>query len=859
MKKYFIIVALALISIGASAAPIDVTTAQRMAQQFLSGPSGTKLNASHSAMRLSHSEISSVKADMADYYVFNASDNKAFVIIAGDDRVGDVIGYGEGPIDMNDIPCGMQWLLNDFKKQMEYLYATPTAQVIRQTRSETTVMPLLSCLWSQSEPYYNQCPLYQGERSVTGCIATAMAQVMSYWKYPDQLPALSGYTTRSLRINVSSLPSTHLDWDNMIDSYISDYTSQQADAVAKLMRYCGQSSRMDYSPNGSGAYVYQQFQGMSSFGYGTHASMLQRSNYSLEEWEALVLEDLTAGRPVLYSGTDPMAGGHAFVVDGYYDGLFHLNWGWAGTGNGYFRLNGLVVRGYSFLDSQEILHHICPRQEIEPEGGHDFEKDGIYYVYDEECNNVIVSYRDKRFDSYNGNVVIPTEVTYDGETLPVIGIGEDAFRDCTGLTSIKIPATVTTIGERAFRNCIGLTSVTLPDGITSLGNQAFVNCVNLTGIDLPASVTRIGKQAFFECQGMTHVGAASLEAWLNIDFVDQYANPLCNAHHLSIDGQEVVNLEIPSTVNKVKHFAFIQCHGLESVTIQNGVTAVEESAFASCEGITTLTLPAGMTTLEKQAFSGCSALTSVSIPASVTALSDGLFTNCTALTSVSIPESVVSLGKNVFNGCSSLQNVIIPNTVTSMGVSAFQGCTALRTVTLSNSLQAIAEKTFSGCTSLTRLVIPDAVTDLGYQAFKKCESLKNLTLGSSVSTLGIEVFHSCPNITVVTCRSLVPPETPNPDCFTRTIYNKAMLRVPEASYHEYKNSGIWPWFKNMVGVDVDGIIGDVNKDHEVNIADINSVIDYILLAGGNAACDVNGDGEVNIADVNAIIDIILNP
>ena len=825
----------------------------------MSGPSGTRLNAGNASMRLLHAEPSSVNVDMADYYVFNASDNKAFVIISGDDRVGEVLGYGEGSLDMNDIPCGMQWLLNDYRKQMEYLYTTPTAQVIRQTRSETTVMPMLSCLWSQSEPYYNQCPLYQGERSVTGCIATAMAQVMYYWKYPDQLPALSGYTTRSLRINVSSLPSTHLDWDNMIDSYISDYTSQQADAVAKLMRYCGQSSRMDYSPNGSGAYVYQQLQGMSSFGYGTYASRLERGNYSSEEWEALVLEDLTAGRPVLYSGNDPMAGGHAFVVDGYYDGLFHLNWGWNGTGNGYFRLNGLVVRGYSFLASQEILHHICPRQEVDHEGGHDFEKDGIYYVYDEECRNAIVSYRDTRFDSYSGNVVIPAEVTYDGETLPVIGIGEDAFRDCTGLTSVRIPATVTSIGERAFRNCIGLTSVTLPDGIISLGNQAFVNCVKLTGIDLPASVTKIGKQAFWECQGMTHVGAASLEAWLNIDFADQYANPLCNAHHLSVNGQEVVNLVVPSTVDRVKHFAFIQCHGLESVTIQDDVTAVGESAFASCEGINTVSLPSGMTTLAKQAFNGCSSLTGVSIPAGVTVLSDALFMNCTALSSVYIPEGVVSMGKNVFNGCTSLSSVTIPNTVTSMGASAFQGCTLLRTVALSSALQVIDEKAFYGCSSLSRMVIPDMVTDLRYQAFNKCESLKDLTLGSSVGSLGIEVFHACPNITKVTCRSLVPPETPNPDIFTRTIYNKAMLRVPEESYHDYKNSGLWPWFKNMVGADVYAIMGDVNKDYEVNIADINSVIDYILLAGGNAACDVNGDGEVNIADVNAIIDIILNP
>ena len=845
--------------LAVNAESVDPSMAQEIAQRFVKSGASAKLMSPAATMRLAHTEPSAERSSAVDYYVLNATDGSAFVIVAGDDCVGEVLGYGEGSIDMDNLPCGMRWLLNDYRKQMEYLYATPTAQAQRQSNSETTVMPLLSCLWSQSEPYYNQCPLYQGERSVTGCIATAMAQVMYYWKYPNQLPALSGYVTRSLKIDVSSLPSTTLDWDNMIDSYIGEYTSQQANAVAKLMRYCGQSSRMDYSPNGSGAYVYQQLQGMSTFGYGSYASRLERRNYTSEEWEALVLEDLIAGRPVLYSGTDPMAGGHAFVVDGYYDGLFHLNWGWAGTGNGYFRLNGLIVRGYSFLDSQEILHHICPRQEADPEDGYDFVKDGIYYMYDEEGRNVIVTYRDTRFDCYSGNVVIPEAVTHDGETLPVIGIGDDAFRDCTGLTSVQIPATVTTIGERSFRNCIGLTSVALPDGIISLGNQAFVNCVKLTGIDLPASVTKIGMQAFLECQDLTHVGAASLESWLNIDFADQYANPLCVAHHLTINGQEVTDLVIPSTVASVKRFAFIECDGLQSVVIQSGVNTVEESAFANCDGITSVSLPAGLTTFKKQAFSGCTALTGITIPNGVTMLPDALFMNCTALTSVSIPEGVVSMGKNMFNGCASLSDVVIPNTVTSMGAGVFQDCTSLRAITLSNSLQIVPEKAFSGCTSLSRLVIPDAIIDLGYQAFKKCGNLTDVTIGSSVLSLGIEVFHSCPNIAVVTCRSIVPPTTPNPDCFTRTIYNKATLRVPAESYHDYKNSGIWPWFKNMVGVDVNSVLGDVNGDKEVNLADVNTIIDVVLAADSVTVCDVNGDGEVNIADVNAIIDIILNP
>ena len=643
----------------------------------------------------------------------------------------------------------------------------------------------------------------------------------------------------------------------MIDSYVGDYTTDQANAVAKLMRYCGQSSRMDYSPNGSGAYVYQQFQGMTAFGYGSQASNLQRSDYTSEEWDELVLEDLIAGRPVLYSGNDPMAGGHAFVVDGYYNGLFHLNWGWAGTGNGYFRLNGLVVRGYSFLAAQEILHHICPREQVEPTEGKDFEKDGIYYMYDEEGHNAIVTYNNTRFDCYSGEVVIPEVVNYDGESLPVIGISEDAFRDCTGLTAVHIPATVTSIGERAFRNCIGLTSVSLPDGLINLGNQAFANCMELTGIDFPASLVKISKQAFIDCYAMAHVGATSLESWLNIDFDDQYSNPLYYVHHLTVNGQEVTDMVIPSTVNRIKPLAFIECDGLKTVVIADGVSDLGESAFAYCDGISSMSLPSSLQTIGKQAFQGCTALTDMVIPSGVSSLPDGLFMNCTGLKDVLIPDGVVSAGKNVFNGCSAMQEITLPNSINVLGASAFTGCTSLRKVKLSRCLNAIGDNTFQGCSSLSRVVIPDSVKTIGYQAFYRCASLSNVTIGSSVLSLGVGAFHDCPKIAMVTCRAIVPPSTPNPDCFTRAIYNKAKLRVPADSFHDYKNSGIWPWFKNMIGTNVDTDLGDVNADGEVNIADINTIIDYIFTTKGNTACDVNGDGDVNIADVNTVIDCLL--
>ena len=873
--------ALALLSVDTWAAEIDATAAQRVAQQFLASQSVGKLRAGGASLQLLHAEASVSLAGAADYYVFNTDDGGAFVIVAGDDRISDVLGYGEGSLDMTNLPCGLKWLLGSYREQMEYLLTHPSAEAEGQLSHDSpTVMPMLTCTWSQSEPYYNQCPIYQGERCVTGCIATAMAQVMYYWRYPSQLPAVSGYTTRSNNISVPSLPSKVLDWDNMIDSYKGQYTSAQADAVATLMRYCGQSARMDYGPDGSGAYVSQQLQGMRSFGYSS-ATMMERSSYSAEDWEQMVIEDLTEGRPVLYSGTDVMAGGHAFVLDGCNDGLYHVNWGWAATGNGYFRLKGLIVRGYSFISSHQMLHGVFPRTQVEPEIGYDFEHEGIYYMYDEIGSNVLVTYRDTRFGSYSGTVTIPATVDYDGEKLPVIGIGKDAFRDCINLTEVQLPQSIRTIGERAFRNCLGLTSVTLPDHVVSLSDQAFVNCFGLTSIDLPSSLVAIGEQAFGECSGLTRVGTPSLEAWLSIDFADHYANPLSYAHSLHVNGQLLKDLVVPPTVNAVKRFAFIECSGLQSVTISDGVTTVGEAAFAYCDHIAALSLPASLQTMEKQAFYGCKLLTNVAIPDQVTSLSSALFQECTRLSNISIPEGVIKIEDNAFNSCTSLvtltipgtvetigkgtfakctalKGIVLPNSVVSLGSGAFQGDTLLREVTLSQSLPLIMSNTFQGCAALTHLVVPDLVTQIESQAFYQCGGLVELTLGSSLSKIGKKAFYGSPLITLVTCRALTPPEIEGADSFTRSIYPKALLRVPEASFQIYKKTGIWPWFTRMSGVNVDFALGDVNCDGEINIADINFVIDAILSTNKSMACDVNGDGEINVADVNAIIDLILN-
>ena len=188
----------ALVSLNSWAARVDREAASATAKQFIqSDRAGRQVAGRATDMRLVEARPSSVDALLSDYYVFNASDGSAFVIVSGDDRAIPVLAWGEGAIDMDDIPCNMQWMLDHYKEQMDWLLAHPEAEVRLPAPKAVVIAPLLPCNWYQTEPYNWQCPVNKGKRCFTGCVATAMAQVMYYWKYPDNLPDLIGYTTYS--------------------------------------------------------------------------------------------------------------------------------------------------------------------------------------------------------------------------------------------------------------------------------------------------------------------------------------------------------------------------------------------------------------------------------------------------------------------------------------------------------------------------------------------------------------------------------------------------------------------------------------------------------------------------------------
>ena len=585
---------LCLVAPSVGAAPVDAASALSRANQFVNSHAAGRLIPSATDLRLTYVEPSQAVAGASDYYVFTTGDDGAFIIISGDDRAEEVLAYGEGAIDMTDLPCNLAWMLGHYKEQIDWLHSHPGAQVqlLPAMAGATTVSPLLYSTWSQSEPYNNMCPYYKGKRCVTGCVATAMAQVMYYWKYPNDLPDLIGYSTMYGEIILPDLPPVTLDWDNMLDAYGPPftYTPEQGNAVATLMRYCGQASRMGYGPSGSGAMCEDQVVAMRMFGYNPATCLIDRNDYSAQEWRDMMVADLVAHRPILYAGFGGDSG-HAFVVCGYNGSRFYIDWGWEGSWNGYFALDAFL----DYNTNQQMITELYPFEFGVTIAPYDFEVDGIYYKKTDD--GVKVTYRNEDYASYSGTVNIPSQVTSDGVTHTVTAIGNNAFRNCRNLTSVTLPSTIKTIGKYAFKNCTNLSRVVVPASVRLIDYSAFEYCSKMTSLSLPGGLEEIGYYAFNGCSRLSQVT------------IPGTVKKLGDGAFMNCTGLKTAT--IGDGVESIGYWSFAMCRALTDVVIGDGVKLIEEGAFSDCLNLTTVTMGAGVDSIGYQAFYGCPSLTSL--------------------------------------------------------------------------------------------------------------------------------------------------------------------------------------------------------------------------------------------------------
>ncbi len=440
---------------------------------------------------------------------------------------------------------------------------------------------------------------------------------------------------------------------------------------------------------------------------------------------------------------------------------------------------------------------VCLAQEYEYA---DFMEDNVFYKILEDSTTVEVCFQNSfgavYVYSYSGDVVIPSKVTHDGKTYDVIGISGGAFYMCD-ITSLSIPNSLQYIEAGAeyqswapggsytsfvgtFQGCSNfnkviindlaawcnidfgtnpltiahhlyfidseITDLVLPNTLSVIKENAFSGCTGLTSITIPSSITSINAGAFEGCSNLTKVNISSIESWCQISFSSESSSPLYYAQHLYLNGEEVTDLNIPSTVTSIGSCAFYGYSSLESVRIPSSVTSIGYSAFYNCSALTELTIDDGLKTIEGSAFAGCTALNRVLIPNSVNSIGSGAFQGCTNLTELSIGNSVSTIGSNAFEKCSGLMSVIIPNSISDLGGYAFSGCTGLTSVVIPNSVTSLGNYAFYGCSNISTVVIGDGVTSVNYGTFSGCSSLENLTIGALVNRILSSSFTGCNNI-----------------------------------------------------------------------------------------------------------------
>ncbi len=418
------------------------------------------------------------------------------------------------------------------------------------------------------------------------------------------------------------------------------------------------------------------------------------------------------------------------------------------------------------------------------------EKKEFSYII--ENNSIIVT---GIYDTDILNIVIPNSI----QNIPIIEIQQLSFHDCSSLTSIIIPNSVTSIGQHAFSGCSNLTSIIIPDSVTSIGQHAFSDCNNLTIYCEAKSHPSSGWYSYWNSSnrpvywGITETNYLEQDGIIYVIKNDKAVVTRYTGIKKNVIIPSVVELNLKEyTVASIGEYSFRRSSNLISIEIPNSVTSIGVDAFVNCSWLVNvyyngtiedwcnitfsnvysnpmypakhfymldengeyyevinIVIPDTITSIDNYQFSHFDNLESIEIPNSVTSIGDYAFYGCNSLTSIIILDSVTSIGQHAFSGCSNLTSIIIPDSVTSIEESAFSWCSSLTSIEIPNSVTSIGVDAFSGCRSLTSIIIPDSVTSIEESAFYRCLSLTSIEIPNSVTSIGVAAFYGCNSLTSI--------------------------------------------------------------------------------------------------------------
>ena len=412
--------------------------------------------------------------------------------------------------------------------------------------------------------------------------------------------------------------------------------------------------------------------------------------------------------------------------------------------------NSIINGGDSNQQDQEIVVTVDANGNACE--GHSFMRidDTNFYIddlkYTASDGNLIVSGYDPVF--FTGTAKIISKLIYNGRTINVISIGNEAFKNCTIITSALIGKGVAKIGHSAFSGCIGLTSITMLESVKSIGNNSFAGCTGLKSLTIPNSVTNIGYNAFEGCSG-------------------------------------IESISIPNSVISIGDKAFLDCSRLISVSIGDGVTEIGNLAFSGCYSLKSISLGKSLASIGYDVFNNCNYLESIVVTNGNTKYDSR--ENCNAI--IETASNTLILG---------FKNTTIPNGVIKKKKKAFYNCRGLTFIAIPNSVTSIGKYAFYGCTALTSVNIPDGVTSINANAFDACNKITTVYIGNGVSFIDLSAFLGCSNLSDIYCYATTPPL----HVYSTKYWSKigtVTLHVPEESLDAY-NKFPWELFRKIVAI-----------------------------------------------------------
>lgn len=401
-----------------------------------------------------------------------------------------------------------------------------------------------------------------------------------------------------------------------------------------------------------------------------------------------------------------------------------------------------------------------------------FEVDGIEYQT-VSTTEVVVSYNNS--SPYKGDIVVPATVTYNNKTYTVCGVESSAFKECEGLTSVKLPNSILYIENEAFQNNGLLTSVSLGDCVERIGDHAFEGCMALASIELPASLKEMGEKVFYECQALP---AISFPEGIEM---------LCS--EMMYGCSNLASVSLPKSLKQIGDGCFRNCKSLQKLTIPDGVTEIGNEAFYECPSLVSMTIPASVETTGNAILSYCTALKELIIEDAVDRpleIRDNMvewsfvkklhlgrdikssnmggsvpIIHLDSLSEVTLGSGITEINNNLFDGCWRLKEIVIPDQVKRIGKCAFSmlgvsmGEPSLVSVKIGSGVEEIAEEAFCDCAYLPGIELPANVKTIGDRAFERCYNLQSLTLSDGLEQVGIGAFRDCQSLpAVVIPRSL---------------------------------------------------------------------------------------------------------